>query len=137
MCNHPNREAAMERVRSLNRAPGVPEYDAWCDPCLVPLVRALNDAGIRTVASCCGHGHRPGNIALADGRALVIVGTFDDALTIDRAFPCDINGDLTQHAKEQESAATLCDPLSPEQNRERARALDRLAQQRIPKDQIG
>jgi hypothetical protein len=37
-----------------------------CDPCIEPLVRALNDAGIATRASCCGHGHRPGNIVLAD-----------------------------------------------------------------------
>lgn len=64
----------------------------WCDPCLLPLVKALNDAGIRTVASCCGHGHRPGNIALADGRELVIARSFDEAREIDRIFPTDING---------------------------------------------
>jgi hypothetical protein len=44
----------------------------WCDPCLVPLVRALNDGGIPTKASCCGHGKRNGSIVLADGRELVI-----------------------------------------------------------------
>lgn len=27
-----------------------------------------NPDGIRTVASCCGHGNQPANIALADGR---------------------------------------------------------------------
>lgn len=62
MCNHPNRTTAMPVI-----SPGV-----WCDPCLVPLVRALNDGGIRTVASCCGHGERDGSICLADGRELVI-----------------------------------------------------------------
>jgi hypothetical protein len=44
----------------------------WCDPCLEPLVRALNEGGVPTVASCCGHGQQPGNIALADGRQLLI-----------------------------------------------------------------
>lgn len=63
MCDHENREAAMPVV-----APGV-----WCDPCLVPIVKALNDGGTRTVASCCGHGERLGSIALADRRLLVIV----------------------------------------------------------------
>src|SRR5690606_39841374 len=43
----------------------------WCDPEIADLVRALNAGGIRTVASCSGHGHRPGNIALADGRELI------------------------------------------------------------------
>lgn len=42
----------------------------WCDPCLAPLVAALNDAGMRTVASCCGHGRRPGRIDLADETVL-------------------------------------------------------------------
>lgn len=56
--------------------PGTPERlgrdGVWCDPCLVPLIKALNDGGVRTVASCCGHGCRNGSIILADGRELVI-----------------------------------------------------------------
>lgn len=44
----------------------------WCDPCLAPLVKALNDGGLPTVASCCGHGKRDGSVVLADGRELVI-----------------------------------------------------------------
>jgi len=78
MCDHSNdpggREAAMVDI-----APGV-----HCDPCIAALVKALHESdlptvpskhnpdGIRTVASCCGHGKRPGNIVLADGRVLVI-----------------------------------------------------------------
>lgn len=53
---------------------------------IAPLVRALNDAGIATVASCSGHGHRPGSIALADGRELIVVATFDE-LTMCDAVP--------------------------------------------------
>ena len=42
------------------------------DSCLVGLVDALNDAGILTKQSCCGHGKGPGEILLQDGRILTI-----------------------------------------------------------------
>ena len=45
------------------------------DHCIHHLVAALNAAGIRTVASCCGHGKMPGRIDLEDGRILAIVNT--------------------------------------------------------------
>lgn len=61
------------------------------DACIAPIVRILNDAGIGTVASCCGHGHRPGNIALADGRELIIARSYEEARVVDRATP-DIHG---------------------------------------------
>ncbi|MDQ0726789.1 hypothetical protein [Microbacterium sp. W4I20] len=44
----------------------------WCDPCLEPLIRALNTAGVATVASCCGHGTAPTWVSLKDGRDLVV-----------------------------------------------------------------
>lgn len=59
---HSGREAAMVVL-----SPKV-----WCDPCIAPLVKALNDGDVPTVASCCGHGDRDGSIVLADGRELVI-----------------------------------------------------------------
>lgn len=58
----PCREAAMVVLK-----PGV-----WCDPCIAPLVAALNAWGIETIASCCGHGRNDGSILLADGRTLTI-----------------------------------------------------------------
>jgi len=70
MCDHPNREAAMVVIeRDEDGRPTI-----WCDPCIAPLVRALNEGGLPTVASCCGHGKLPSRIALADGREVVIVG---------------------------------------------------------------
>ena len=83
MCDHPNREAAMVVVRE-----GTPERlgrdGVWCDPCLVPLITALNDGGLPTVASCCGHGVAPrGRVSLADGRELFIVPTFEAASALD------------------------------------------------------
>ena len=54
MCDYKHREQAMVTIR-----PGV-----WCDPCLVPLVRALYENGFPTVSSCCGHGKQPPAVAL-------------------------------------------------------------------------
>lgn len=42
------------------------------DACLAPLIQALNDAGIFTSNSCCGHGQSAGTIHLHDGRVLSI-----------------------------------------------------------------
>jgi len=43
------------------------------DRCLEDIVRALNDAGIRTRYCCCGHHHdRCGIVSLADGRSIAI-----------------------------------------------------------------
>ena len=52
---------------------------AGVDACIAPLVQALNDGGFQTVASCCGHGKRPGNIALEDGRELLILPNYEEA----------------------------------------------------------
>lgn len=55
-----------------------------CDPCLAPIVKALDESdlptvpsrhnpdGIRTIGSCCGHGKQPANVALADGRQVFV-----------------------------------------------------------------
>jgi hypothetical protein len=51
--------------------------DHGIDPCLAPIVRALNDAGIPTAASCCGHGSGMGNIWLADGRVLAVLPDYE------------------------------------------------------------
>lgn len=45
---------------------------AHVDACIQPLVQAINDGGIQTTNSCCGHGQRPGWIALEDGRHIFI-----------------------------------------------------------------
>jgi hypothetical protein len=80
---HLDREIKMARL-----ADGV-----FCDPCIAPLVAALNAAGIHTVASCCGHGFRPGWIALRDGRQLTVCRSLDEQHRVDALFTTDINGD--------------------------------------------
>lgn len=42
------------------------------DWCIHQIVAALNAGGVRTVASCCGHGVQDGIISLEDGRTLII-----------------------------------------------------------------
>jgi hypothetical protein len=62
---------------------------------LATLVRALNQCGMATIASCSGHGHRPGNIALADGREIMIARHYDEARKFDTLFLTDVNGNST------------------------------------------
>lgn len=57
------------------------------DSCIAPIVATLNAAGIRTRASCCGHGIQPGNIMLDDGRELIIAPDFETARKVHRCFP--------------------------------------------------
>ena len=52
------------------------------DACIAPLVKALNDAGIRTRTSCCGHGRTLGRIQLVDGRTLEIIGFLNAKLSL-------------------------------------------------------
>ena len=40
------------------------------DACIADIVKALDDAGIHMLGSCCGHGQRDGSIILRDGRTL-------------------------------------------------------------------
>lgn len=82
------REAAMVVIR--HDEDGKPTV--WCDPEIADLVRALNGGGVATVASCSGHGHRPGNIMLADGRVLVVCKDADESREVESHFP-GINGE--------------------------------------------
>lgn len=68
-----SRESRMVVLRrSSDGAPAV-----WCDPEIADLVGALNSGGVPTVASCSGHGEKPGGIALSDGRQLLILDSLD------------------------------------------------------------
>lgn len=42
------------------------------DSCIVPLILALNDAGIHTSGCCCGHGKSDGSVILHDGTEINI-----------------------------------------------------------------
>ena len=55
------------------------------DWCIHQIVAALNAGGVKTLASCCGHGTEDGLIHLEDGRVLVIRRTEDVPVTRDGA----------------------------------------------------
>ena len=63
------------------------------DSCIYDLVKALNQTGFETIASCCGHNHRPGNIILKDGRELFIVPDFKTGRKLDKLIGVDIHGE--------------------------------------------
>lgn len=95
----PSLEALQSKVDALKGANGqwvrgvrVKGRLVEVDQNIALIVQALNLCGLETVASCSGHGHRPGNIALRDGREIFIARDYDEARRIDALFPLDING---------------------------------------------
>jgi len=95
----PNDTAAMTVLRRNEN--GVPTI--WCDPCIAPLVTALNNAGMTTIASCCGHGQRPSTVALADGREVLVLPDYETARRVQTLFPRDAHGEpITASAPEDE-----------------------------------
>lgn len=83
-----SREAAMVVIERDDE--GKPTI--WCDPEIVDLVTALNAGGVKTIASCSGHGMRPGIISLDDGRELIIAADYAEAREVGSHFP-GINGE--------------------------------------------
>ena len=80
-----------EPCKLCGKIPG----DSGIDPCLNNIIIALNNSGIETVASCCGHGRQPGSIILKDGRELIIVRDFETARKIEKKLEYPgINGGL-------------------------------------------
>jgi hypothetical protein len=72
-----------KKVKLARPKPISGRTEIFVDECISPLVQALNDAGIETEASCCGHNKGVGNIALSDGRELFIIANFDTARFVD------------------------------------------------------
>ncbi len=60
---------------------------AHVDACIQSMVQALNDAGLQTLNCCCGHGQRPGWIALEDGRHILIAADHETMRKMDAGFP--------------------------------------------------
>lgn len=57
------------------------------DSCIASIIQALMQAGVYTLASCCGHGKQPGSIILVDGREIRIYSNSKIARKIDILFP--------------------------------------------------
>lgn len=78
------------------------------DTSIAPIVAALNAAGAETAASCSGHGFRPGNIALRDGREIIIARNFTEGRRIDRLFPIGADAEPIECSADD---AGLCERL--------------------------
>jgi len=56
------------------------------DSCLYWVVKALNEIGVNTTYSCCGHGEGLGKISLEDGRHLLITPDSQAAKEMEMAY---------------------------------------------------
>jgi len=67
------------------------------DADIKPIVNALNNAGIKTIASCCGHTFQPSRISVVHNgvEKEILFCTYDQAQVIGKLFP-DINGKRQQ-----------------------------------------
>jgi hypothetical protein len=73
MCNWGTEVGLIVTIPAHLSHTGVDRQDVkGIDSCIAPIVKALNDGGITTISSCCGHGKGTGVIMLADGRELEI-----------------------------------------------------------------
>ncbi len=65
------------KMKVRNRKGGA-LYEANIDECIAPIIKSLQDAGVVTITSCCGHGRTDGYILLED-RLLIICKERGDA----------------------------------------------------------
>jgi len=93
----------------LHHATGDGYTHVGVDPCIAPIIAALNDAECQTVASCCGHNHQPGSIALEDGRWVVILKDHADYLKVAALFP-DTHGEVWGGAEPRTMTDVRNDP---------------------------
>ena len=56
------------------------------DFCISHIVAALNASGIETLASCCGHGHVFGHVALEDGKELFVIPDFNTSRKVEKCL---------------------------------------------------
>lgn len=60
---------------------------AKVDRCIASIIQMFNDAGYQTVASCCGHGVRPGVISLENGTELILCYSYEQTRMIEKLYP--------------------------------------------------
>ena len=57
------------------------------DSCIAPLVQILNDYGVKTIASCCGHGKVEYSRIIIDARSVQILPKEDGSLHVHLIMP--------------------------------------------------
>lgn len=74
MCEHGDEVMVRVPVDARDSCTGEARWQYKAvDRCIAPLVKALNEGGILTRTSCCGHRKENAEIALQDGRILIII----------------------------------------------------------------
>ncbi len=71
-CRNCRKDAVLLKIKHARPGRATRFIKADIDACIAPIVDALNQAGIYTIGSCCGHGRSSGSIVLADGREMII-----------------------------------------------------------------
>lgn len=66
----------LERHKKRAKKLGLEDDEEFIDSCIASLVQVLNDGGIKTTSSCCGHGKTFGEIWLQE-RVLLIINDRD------------------------------------------------------------
>lgn len=66
------------------------------DACIAPLVQTLNDCGIETTASCCGHGKTEESGIVLSAQSLKIVPREDGSFRVHLVFPYKEGADDSQ-----------------------------------------
>ena len=62
----------IEQHRKRAKKLGLKDDEEFIDSCIAPLVQTLNNGGIKTTSSCCGHEKTFGEIWLQKGVLLII-----------------------------------------------------------------
>lgn len=76
MCKWDNWTTVRVKIPADLNATGEARWkDKAIDACIADLVQALQGGGIDMRGSCCGHGEEYGDIALQDGRVLIVTDT--------------------------------------------------------------
>jgi len=87
MCKYGNTTILKLKIPAHLSHTGKEYYkDCDIDKCIAPIVKTLNDGGITTICSCCGHKRGFGSIVLEDGRELLICPDYKTARKIDSLF---------------------------------------------------
>ncbi len=86
MCKHGSSILFKLFVQSASRENLLEQKNVAIDSCILDLIKALNKNNIHTIASCCGHGKVNGNIALRDGRELIIAKDFKEARKLEKSI---------------------------------------------------
>jgi hypothetical protein len=74
MCNWGTTRIVNVKINAGRSSSGHTQWkDKPIDLCISDIVEALQKSGIDMLGSCCGHGQRPGEIVLADGRTLIVL----------------------------------------------------------------